>query len=279
MDTTRTLGYLQRHDPFRTPDWRWQLARRLLKRGQRPRHDDDQIRLILRYQRALTIGSANPPRQPAPWKDLASAHHLREHAGVITDEIEARLLAAQTFESIATNTGVIPCVLRAYEATFFNVADSLSAFDWLLLNVLQMHTWVVGKPTRAQTWKWIALAGGAVLLDMVIAEDLGRPEPAFDDRPRFAELARFFARAAVTPMTPEHSLAFVEEAAELFGEERYKSIIARETMIAAHINFLQAFGDDSQTVRSQPRTRGATLRRCLQPTSASSIDPNVLLAV
>ncbi|HET6250891.1 MAG TPA: hypothetical protein VFE47_24595 [Tepidisphaeraceae bacterium] len=135
-------SFNRRYDPFRRADWRWQRARALITAGSRPdRYDDPQTRAIYGNLKLIAPTATSGQSSVQSWPELEAAHRLRVSGGVLTDEIEARLLAGENFDSIAGRTGVASAVVRAYEAVFFNVADALSSRDWLLFTALRVQTW------------------------------------------------------------------------------------------------------------------------------------------
>ena len=256
----------RRHDPFGRADWRGERACSLLNANRRPdRHDDAQTREIFRYVKRLAgrPSAAMSTTVHRHWPSLAVAHRLHDQGGVAADEIEARLLAGEGFDCIAARTGVSAAVVKAYELAFFNVASSLTALDWLTQNVLQIHTWSPGTLTRSRTWKWIALAAGPLMLDLVIAEDLGREQPVVPDRQRIAAQARFCAREAVTPMTASASFQVMTEAATLFGwmpSDGSTSVRSNDATLKAHLSFLRLASRNHSVVKKQ---------RCCHPDSVT----------
>jgi hypothetical protein len=102
-----------------------------------------------------------------------------------------------------------------FEKHFFNVADCLLATDWLLVQVVKIFP---GQPaTEGQVWKYLALAGGPLVLDMMIADYLGRPEPAYADRAELAAKGRFVVREFATGYTDAAAVrSMLEECDRLF---------------------------------------------------------------
>jgi len=141
---TCTYAELVRHDPHRRPDWRHERVLRLLNRVPTPGRcgprDDEwtkQLRaFVLRWRsygedRRLELAAENP--------GLYHAYQIYERREEFPDlpfQIEARLLAEQTFEETAHETLVFPATVAWYEACFFNVVDALDHSDWILRQVL-----------------------------------------------------------------------------------------------------------------------------------------------
>src|SRR6185437_15876565 len=172
--------------PFRSPEWRWLMAKELLHchADDVEVFDDETVRQTLQLQRCLgTVdtdlgASAMLARMSLP----LAAHRIYSDGVVVRDEIEARLLSGEAFEVIAQKTGVAVDILRHFESLFFNVTDRLHSMDWLMAHAVGVDKWRHQAPTRRDFWCYYALAGGPLLLDFLIAEDLGRPEPSHPQR-------------------------------------------------------------------------------------------------
>ena len=264
MKTTRSsrLGVERFHrlSPWRTPAWRWLLAESLHRQRRKPAAlEDPALAAALVYRRALDRATTDAKRQAidADFPHLAGARAIHLAGGRVRNEIEARLLAGEDFDRIAAKTGVPSGVVREYESVFFNVTDSPAAMQWLMGGVLQIHTWSPGKPTMSQTWQWVALAAGSYLLDLLIAEDLGRAEPQVVDRQRIAERVRFCVRDAITPMTTSDSFKILKEGAELFGwasKTHGDSAFTRDPMAEVQLEFVRlAAGKSAKATRQRKR--------------------------
>src|SRR5262249_20829109 len=110
----------QRHSPTHSPAWRRERALALVdagRYGSRKRDDEETARAVA-YLRALRRGQGG--RQQAgvarSFPDVHAARQLNLHGGDATVEVQARLLAAQSFEEVARITGLSPEVVRWYEA-------------------------------------------------------------------------------------------------------------------------------------------------------------------
>jgi hypothetical protein len=148
-------------DPFRKPNWRWLLATDLLLRGRRAlRWHDPAIYIALVFQRRVAAGTVRADRaMQRDTPQLSKAYALYTKGFVICNEVEARLLAGETFPAIAAKVRLNTGVIEAYERFFFNVSDSLHARDWLLQEVLNIGVWRRRPLTEGEIWKYIALTG------------------------------------------------------------------------------------------------------------------------
>ena len=134
----------ERYNPFRRPDWRHERVLNMLGRMPNPgrctKKDDNWVRglrsFILKYQNS----------EPDKRNQLAYENPGLYFAYLIferTEEdfevafmIEARLLARQSNEEIATELDTIPEAIDWYEQLFFNVRPRLRAHDWVMKQVI-----------------------------------------------------------------------------------------------------------------------------------------------
>ena len=175
--------------PIRTPDWRWQAVLSHIRHKTCPgTWEDPAIARAYRFlappEPACAYTGKREVRRHCP--DLSAAHAIFTLAGVVKDELEARLLC-QSPEEIEGAMGISADVVRTFATLFFDVQDSLHANDWLLFQAVAL----LFPPTEGQCWRYLALAGGPVILDLVVSDYLGRPEPHYPDRHELAERARF----------------------------------------------------------------------------------------
>jgi hypothetical protein len=197
----KPAGDFRRYDPFLTPAWRWKIALEHARLNRRPRRwEDAAIKEALRYlrecQRAQTARQLLKVKDR--WPDLTKAHDIFVAGGVVRDELEARLIAGETFEVIATKSSTSAGVVAAFERFFFNVADALGAVDWMLCVVIGVYPGLNRKPKERECWCYMALAGGPVFVDILIDDHLGRRNPKFPNLHELAEKGRFAVRDYVT---------------------------------------------------------------------------------
>lgn len=135
----------QKYNPFRRPNWRWErvleLCNRRSARGRCSVRDDLFIRKARKFHKKWTDCTAEAQREKLWYKHpaLYYAHYVHERANDDPEFamfLEARLLANQTYEQIASAMETLPQVVRWYEALFFDVGSHLKARDWITKHVL-----------------------------------------------------------------------------------------------------------------------------------------------
>ncbi len=254
-------------DPFRSPDWRWRRAEEIVRRGHRPtQHDDPWVKQAVVYQRTLaaTIANASRKRPACPMPDFAAAHKLHLDRGVQTDEIMARLLAGERFDSISGRVNIPASVISTYDALFYNVFDAVQrgCWHWLLCHALGFPPEKACIPTEGQIWRYLAFVGGPPIVDLVIADFMDRSEPKFPDRHELAEKGRFLAREFFADRsTPGAATALLEEACLRFRDTLTRGFVT-DPMLRIQLNFLRQVaglkpiaGDEAPAGQSTTRDR------------------------
>lgn len=125
-----------KHDPLRTPTWRYDILRKLLDRNvkkvRRTSYDEYIFQAIkflrkwreLNKEDRITLFPLN--------EGLYYAHSLYEDTERdIKTAIEARLLCGQSDEQIAKRIDTLPSAIGWYEALYYNVRDRLQSRDWV----------------------------------------------------------------------------------------------------------------------------------------------------
>jgi hypothetical protein len=125
----------------RPPDWRWQRAGELLQQGRPLRRckDYNEVAQVHRFRVGmnnartadahLVLAERYPDIYDA-WSIYASEDRALRH------EIEARILAREPFETIASKVAASSDVVTAYEKFFFNVTDRLDSPSYITHQVL-----------------------------------------------------------------------------------------------------------------------------------------------
>jgi hypothetical protein len=207
-------------DPLRSVDWRWRTAQQHLANGTAPgKWEDPAIHETLSYLSELSDAATDDEislvRQHHP--KLAEADRVFANAGTLRDEIEARLLC-QHVQAVSAITGVSIGALLSYCSTFFDVLEGLTAMDWLMDRVVQIYDAHRRGLTEADVWKYTALAGGPLALEILIADARSLPGPNISDRHVLAEKMRFSAREFATPAWDRAAVAaIINEGEERFG--------------------------------------------------------------
>lgn len=168
MNMKAELAYhidFERTSPFRSLDWRWRMADELLNRNDQVLElvgqIDEGVFKCIKFRRWLS--SAHEPAVSTGLEDELSGHHAawllaeesdrdlrRQPAGIPLEEgsrlgaqilrrqrllqrwqVEARVLAGETSESIAEAVGLPPEAIVAFESCFWHVNDRLEATSWI----------------------------------------------------------------------------------------------------------------------------------------------------
>jgi hypothetical protein len=88
-----------------------------------------------------------------------SAEHWRRF------EIEARVLAGQSFRQIEARSGIPAATAEAYERLFFAVTEKLSAPDYIFFRIDPTLSLLFGRPTEEVIVKRLAYRGGPIIVD------------------------------------------------------------------------------------------------------------------
>jgi hypothetical protein len=194
------------YDPCRTLDWRWRSALDIAQSERRILTDLDPPEVVdaVRYLRAQAQNDRDDGDHR--WADLDAAFQLAQLDEPRRWEVEARILARQTDETIAAHVGLSPTTIRLFETLFYNVRDSLDASDRVLLRAIGWVACMSRPPTVGELWKGFGYNGGAHVLELVIATTMDRPLPAWTRTmpgagdPTFEERLRLRCRLAVDGM-------------------------------------------------------------------------------
>jgi hypothetical protein len=168
--------------PLRPPDWRWELAKRLVRANKRCNRNLDPwchkayrlAEAAQRYDRGddwALLDWANKAKDPEAkamidcWEIFEKGqpdanHRTKRH------ELEARIVAKQSFDDIAHIMKLDKSVIQCYEPLFFHVLDRVDSKSWVGHNVLgpAYHT-RLSENDYATMWKVMALNGGSFVLD------------------------------------------------------------------------------------------------------------------
>jgi hypothetical protein len=205
-------------DPVRKPDWRWTKAVDLCRGYKRARASDDPlVGSAIRYLNRVARRGADEAGKT--WPDLHAALAIRQFAGPLADEIEARLLTGVPISEVAEKTAVLPSVVEAYEQFFFNVAQRLDAHDWVMMYAVALSR--VTPLTEGKIWKYLAATGGPTVLDVLVDDFHNRPDADVAGRTLLARKGRFIVRLITADWT-HHAIAeaLVAEGSELFPDAR-----------------------------------------------------------
>lgn len=171
------LTQLRENSPLRPPDWRWQKVMAYREAGRRlPRIASDRL-LSKLFQFSERIDACSNDFQLLEVYEkfpyIADAYDIykKEGAAGTRWEIEARLLAKESYESIGKKTAAPAETIEAFEKLFFNVEDRLTNKSWLINCVIGRSVHVgLSERDYDLLWKLYGLLGGPVMLDLIISK-------------------------------------------------------------------------------------------------------------
>jgi hypothetical protein len=167
--------------PFRPLDWRWGLGTRLAETGARTRRRwiDGWVRRASRHLRRLAPdGRPTSKRRRAADPAVASAAALRTGGDpALLLEVDARLLAGQSYDEAAARCGLGAAAVEAYERLFFAVTDCLESRDYLLFAAMPGLNGRPDGPDTASLLKALAYFRGPYVLDVALHALGVRPAP------------------------------------------------------------------------------------------------------
>ena len=183
--------------PPRSAAWRCLLAKNVSQPHRRLQPGEhDVLDEPIRYIRSLNAANSDQRRATVRrrFPDHAAAHDLSVQGGVVRDELEARILARQAVADIAAVMSLPVGVVEKYAVYFFDLPADGHGTDWVLLQVLRVHEWRHRNPAEGEIWKFMAIAGGQQVLDVLVGDYKGTPAADPVHRHELAEKARFLVR-------------------------------------------------------------------------------------
>lgn len=177
-----------RTNPLRPPNWRWLRAVQIDSGGRKASRALDGadgfvwIRRALRLKRHFEQANNDPTATyGAMLRDAAMfwAHSLWAADKQPTRwAIEARILAGESDQEIASKLGTEVETIEAYANTFFDVRDKLVNTDYIV-NVVMADAVTRGLQERHYDllWKLLGFRGGQYVLDAAINRCLEIPKP------------------------------------------------------------------------------------------------------
>ncbi|MCE9530577.1 MAG: hypothetical protein K8T89_05525 [Planctomycetes bacterium] len=158
---------------FRPADWRWQLG---LLKGRIARATanwmDPWSRAARKFSKALRAchSEADLLKLKPKFPDEVEAVTLRiQKSPFVRWEVEARILADQSPEVIASIVGMSVGAIEWYERWFFGIRDRLTVRSYVTHNLIRWHALDPAKPEEV-LWKAYAYWGGPLILDLVMRE-------------------------------------------------------------------------------------------------------------
>jgi hypothetical protein len=177
-------------NPRRPVNWRYERARSIGEGGHplSRRHDDEWVHRAWKFRQAFAACGNEVDHAILAHRagDIYWAHDIwytdhtnQEGGNPFKSEIEARLLAADSRENIATRLATRPSVVDAYERVFFNIEERRVNRGYLVHQVIGPSIYMgFQEQDYDVVWKLFALMGGPVVLDMMIDGFVGAGRPS-----------------------------------------------------------------------------------------------------
>ena len=171
------LLQLREDSPLRPPDWRWQKVMVYKEAGRRiPRSKMDSLLSVI-SKFAILLDSCDDDFDlldlSESYPDLCDAHMMYKHDGALSSkwELEARLLARESYADICEKMHIPPSTIDLYEKVFFNVSDRINNKSWII-NCIVGRAIHAGLTERDYDllWKMYGLFSGPMMLDVVLGK-------------------------------------------------------------------------------------------------------------
>lgn len=265
------------HSFSRLPCWRWARASWLVERHRRchPHIDDDWTARARDFLLARAPAAKPARRRSTTVCDpvIAAALELwQARPATGRWRVEGYLLTREPWEVVARRCALAVPVVAAYHSLFFCVRDRPCATDWLMARAVRGGPWNHFAGGPGVLWRYAALAGGPLALEVVIAVTLDQPFsewvqtlcsdwPAY--RLRRLRLACKLLLAVLTARSDQDFKGVLEALARLRGLDR--RVLGRSEeprgRMAVMEDFLKGLGSPAGTGRKAAPTRPTPVER------------------
>ncbi len=237
----RAYHDLQRHNPNRSPNWRWDRAHELLLTGQSfsKKRDDVGTGIALTYLQEIARchSDLRLKRARARFVHLDRARQLWEDFRDRRIELEARILARQTDVAIGLEMNLHPAAVQAFRDVFFHIDDRIDQVGYILHRVIGLS--VVAPAPPVEVMKASAYFHGSLTippwLELLKGNGVQDPENLETETARTRESIEIFLTTRALPDSPEIQRSWRKLAPYLFeiSSKRVKPITARNAFSAA----------------------------------------------
>lgn len=219
----RYFPALERVNPFRKLDWRWQRAGHLVcqHRPFLPHRDDAATGRCMAYLRDRLRGADLHRQHHA----LDAAHAVYAGGGDRRVTLEARILAADSDEDIAAKVGLSPAAVGAFHDTFFDVRELVlrRASDWVTIRACGHTPGSLNVANRHVLLRLLGFFGGPHVLDLISpfltdGFDLASDAVPAGVDPSLAKSIKLNLRLMLLPDTQETRRRFIRAGALLNGD-------------------------------------------------------------
>jgi hypothetical protein len=193
-------------DPFLPTNWRYQDAYRLA-RGDDGKWSSDDPAIVECAAYLKAIADVHDKQKQADvrdrWSALVEAQEIAQQDNPRRWELESRVLANQPVREIAAQCGLLPDVILAYEALFFDVRVRLGAGMWITSTVIGdgIQRGFLNHEVGL-VWAVCGYHGGPIIVDALIDTFHAARRPGRSRRPTTGPTRFRFARSTSAVMVP-----------------------------------------------------------------------------
>lgn len=151
--------------PGRVVDWRWQQAKLLGIESSLDGYIENARRFFNKLEKGRTERNLAALYDEFP--ALYTAWEIYDSGGRQKAELDARILARESFETISQKMNLEHESVITYEATFFNVLDRLDKPSYICTFAINLENDYLSN-NRHELWKVMAYFGGSEVLEQFI---------------------------------------------------------------------------------------------------------------
>jgi len=162
---------------------------------------DEALTLATRYCWTLSHAKDGAERTQVDqeFPDVTTAHRIFRKAGLLRDELDARLLAEQTTPMIAIVMNLAVGTVKTYADLFFAIEERRNAADWMLLYAVRVGPWGPVDLDEGAVWRCLGWQCPAAM--ECVIRDYQTPAALRDPAAHAqAEQARLLVRSVCTPL-------------------------------------------------------------------------------
>jgi hypothetical protein len=135
----KKMDYFHPDGPFRLPDWRWGWAHRVLQRLpylRRVWRDEWASRAVRYLRKSRQAAHPDAPELARFDPECHTARNIAygDHRTIF--ELQLRVLAGQSRESMAESSGVSVNVIEAFESLFYDLRPRLLLEDYIYMLIV-----------------------------------------------------------------------------------------------------------------------------------------------
>jgi len=228
------LSFFPDH-PLRAVNWRWRLASLQLELTipKSQWSNDPWVQTAMQIQKQLYAGELSrlTRESDAAVRCIATAFQIWDDDQLNRSIIEARLLARESFQTIAKKTGLPVYTVKVYEALFFNVHDKLDHETYILSTAIGPS---IQRPVMPDDFgdilKLVAYKRGPLYLEHLLQYGQGQSRPtdrqsvqqSFRDSVRSDVDVAAFLAALTMPVNDKTALDWLRLGVRTLRQQRRK---------------------------------------------------------